>query len=106
MRPNYAVAIRTLLDEWLAARVIDDEALTSAALVSASKSGSQWRQRPFRAPHPLVERGGAGGWPQAGCFPTRWKMREGCLPFIVHQLLAAHFNRHQVERRKFGAKNP
>ncbi len=32
----------------------DDEALTSAALLSASMSGfspAQWRQRPFRAPH-------------------------------------------------------
>jgi len=32
----------------------DDEALTSAALLSASRSGfspAQWRQRPFRAPH-------------------------------------------------------
>jgi magnesium chelatase family protein len=32
----------------------DDEALTSAALLSASRIGfkpSQWRQRPFRAPH-------------------------------------------------------
>lgn len=32
----------------------DDEALTSAALLSASRAGfspSQWRQRPFRAPH-------------------------------------------------------
>jgi magnesium chelatase family protein len=32
----------------------DDEALTSAALLSASRTGfstSQWRQRPFRAPH-------------------------------------------------------
>jgi magnesium chelatase family protein len=32
----------------------DDEALTSAALLSASMAGfspSQWRQRPFRAPH-------------------------------------------------------
>ncbi|WP_341313361.1 YifB family Mg chelatase-like AAA ATPase [Paraburkholderia sp. IMGN_8] len=32
----------------------DDEALSSAALLSASRSGftpSQWRQRPFRAPH-------------------------------------------------------
>jgi magnesium chelatase family protein len=32
----------------------DDEALTSAALLSASRVGfkpSQWRQRPFRAPH-------------------------------------------------------
>ncbi|WP_144157808.1 YifB family Mg chelatase-like AAA ATPase [Paraburkholderia sp. BCC1885] len=32
----------------------DDEALTSAALLSASMSGfspTQWRQRPFRAPH-------------------------------------------------------
>jgi predicted ATPase with chaperone activity len=32
----------------------DDEALSSAALLSASRAGftpSQWRQRPFRAPH-------------------------------------------------------
>ena len=32
----------------------DDEALTSAALLSASRTGfstTQWRQRPFRAPH-------------------------------------------------------
>jgi magnesium chelatase family protein len=32
----------------------DDEALTSAALLSASRTGfspAQWRQRPFRAPH-------------------------------------------------------
>lgn len=32
----------------------DDEALTSAALLSASRAGfspSQWRKRPFRAPH-------------------------------------------------------
>lgn len=35
-------------------RMTDDEALSSAALLSASRAGfapSQWRQRPFRAPH-------------------------------------------------------
>src|SRR6202020_223754 len=50
----------------------DDEALTSAALLSASMSGfspAQWRQRPFRAPHhssSAAARGGGRNPPQPG----------------------------------------
>ncbi len=46
----------------------DDEALSSAALLSASRAGftpAQWRQRPFRGAASFVERGGAGGRAQS-----------------------------------------
>jgi magnesium chelatase family protein len=46
----------------------DDEALSSAAILSASMLGfspAQWRQRPFRAPHRSSKFGRAGGRAQS-----------------------------------------